>query len=154
MNIDAICDTILDVSSSPEELRFALDTFTQQCSEISDIQPDPSFDAWAEDSLLDSGVAINPNAAAHCALDYQRSVVFIRGVYAAIKTLKLRFPETPLELLYAGCGPFATAGDGPLDARDRLPRAPLGRGDSRTPAFVALRGAGPARTRPQRSPAG
>ena len=108
MNIDAICDIILDVSSSPEELRFALDAFTQQCSEVSDIQPDPSFDAWAEDSLLASGVAINPNAAAHCALDYQRSVVFIRGVYAAIKALKLRLPETPLEILYAGCGPFAT----------------------------------------------
>jgi hypothetical protein len=108
MNLDAICDTILNVSSSPEELRFALDAFTQQCTEVSDIQPDPSFDAWAEDSLLASGVAINPNAAAHCALDYQRSVVFIRGVHAAINALKIRFPDTPLEILYAGCGPFAT----------------------------------------------
>jgi hypothetical protein len=40
--------------------------------------------------------------------DYQRSVVFIRSVYAAITSLKLRFAGSPIEILYAGCGPFAT----------------------------------------------
>ncbi|MFT5710939.1 MAG: hypothetical protein ACI8QT_001639 [Halioglobus sp.] len=82
--------------------------FSAACSDISGILPDPSFDAWAEDSLLPSGVAINPQAAAHCAHDYQRSVVFIRGVHAAMNALKLHFAGTPLEILYAGCGPFAT----------------------------------------------
>jgi hypothetical protein len=108
MNINTISDTILDEASSPEALREALDAFVMLCSGVTDIQPDPSFDAWAEDSLLANGVAINPQAAAHCAVDYQRSVVFIRGVYAAINTLRLRFGDTPLEILYAGCGPFAT----------------------------------------------
>ena len=108
MNINTISCTILDESSSPQALREALDAFVLLCSEITNIRPDRSFDAWAEDALLENGVAINPQAAAHCALDYERSVVFIRGVYAAINTLKLRFPDTPLEILYAGCGPFAT----------------------------------------------
>ena len=108
MKITTIGDTILDESSTPEALRDALDAFVLLCSEITNIRPDPSFDAWAEDSLLDNGVAINPHAAAHCATDYERSVVFIRGVYAAINTLKVRFPDTPLEILYAGCGPFGT----------------------------------------------
>jgi len=108
MNINTISDTILDETSSPEALREALDAFVASCSEITNIRPDPSFDAWAEDSLLDNGVAINPQAAAHCAIDYQRSVVFIRGVYAAINVLKARFPDTRLEILYAGCGPFGT----------------------------------------------
>jgi hypothetical protein len=108
MNINTISDTILDETSSPEELREALDAFVLLCSEVTNIRPDPSFDAWAEDSLLDNGVAINPQAAAHCAVDYERSVVFIRGVYAAINALKLRFLDTPLEIFYAGCGPFAT----------------------------------------------
>jgi hypothetical protein len=108
MNINSIRDTVLDETSSPGELRAAINAFVQLCSEVSGIQPDPSFDAWAGDSLLDSGVAINPQAAAHCAVDYQRSVVFIRGVHAAINALKSRFPDTPLEILYAGCGPFAT----------------------------------------------
>jgi len=108
MNLNTISDTILAETSSQDEARDALDAYVLECSEVTDVRPDPSFDAWAEDSLLANGVAINPQAAAHCALDYKRSVVFIRGVYAAINELKLRFPNTPLEILYAGCGPFAT----------------------------------------------
>jgi hypothetical protein len=108
MNIHSISDTILDETSSPRELRDALNTFTTACSKVSGILPDPSFDAWAEDSLLPNGVAINPQAAAHCAHDYQRSVVFIRGAHAAICALRVRFAGTPLEILYAGCGPYAT----------------------------------------------
>lgn len=108
MNLNTISDTILDETRSPEALRDALDAFVLLCSDVTNIQPDPSFDAWAEDSLLDNGVAINPQAAAHCAVDYERSVVFIRGIYAAITALRLRFPGAPLEILYAGCGPFAT----------------------------------------------
>ncbi|MDG2272187.1 MAG: hypothetical protein P8L39_07785 [Halioglobus sp.] len=108
MNINTIADIILDETSSPKELRDAVDAFALLCSQITSIRPDPSFDAWAHDSFLENGVAINPQAAALCALDYQRSVVFIRGIYAAIKTLRLRFPGTRLEILYAGCGPFAT----------------------------------------------
>jgi hypothetical protein len=108
MNIDIIGDTILDESSSPGQLRDALDAFSLMSSDASNIQPDPSFSAWAGDSLLANGVAISPEAAAHCVADYQRCVMFIRGIYAAINTLRERFPDTPLEILYAGCGPFAT----------------------------------------------
>jgi hypothetical protein len=108
MNISSICNIVLDETSTAVELRDALNAFTQICSDVSGIQPAPGFDAWAADSLLDNGVAINPQAAAHCVQDYQRSVAFIRGVHAAITTLKTQHPETPLEILYAGCGPFAT----------------------------------------------
>ncbi|MFK7977018.1 MAG: hypothetical protein AB8C02_12830 [Halioglobus sp.] len=108
MNLESISNTILDETSSPEALRAALDAFVSQCSAVTDIEPNPSFDAWAEDSLLENGVAINPQAAAHCAVDYQRSVIFIRGVYAAINALESRAFDIPLEILYAGCGPFAT----------------------------------------------
>ena len=69
MNIASISKIILDETSSPEALQNALSAFVQLCSDVTGIVPDPSFDAWAEDSLLDNGVAINPNAAAHCAKD-------------------------------------------------------------------------------------
>ena len=108
MSIRTIRETILDEASSPAALRDALDAFCRLCAEVTGIWPDRSFDAWAGDALLESGVAINPRAAAHCVVDYQRSVVFIRGVQAALNALRLRFPETPLQLLYAGCGPYAT----------------------------------------------
>jgi hypothetical protein len=108
ITIESICNKILDETSSAETLSGAINAFVRTCSTVTGITPDPSFDAWAEDSLLDSGVAINPQAAAHCALDYQRTVVFIRGVYAALIDLRARFPNTTLEILYAGCGPYAT----------------------------------------------
>jgi hypothetical protein len=108
MSLTAISNSILDESSSSRQLRDALDRFALLCGDVSNIRPDPSFDAWADDALLEDGVAINPQAAAHCVVDYQRSVVFIRGVYAAIKTVKTRFPDTVIDILYAGCGPFAT----------------------------------------------
>lgn len=106
--IDSIRDRVLDESCSPGELRDALDAFSQLCEDAGGVRPDRSFDAWAGDTLLDNGVAINPRAAAHCVTDYQRTVAFLRGVNAAIDTLKIRFAQRPLEVLYAGCGPFAT----------------------------------------------
>lgn len=108
MNLSAISACILDETSSASAVRRALNAFTSLCSEISRIRPDPSFDAWADDALLDSGVAINPQAAAQCVLDYRRTVVFLRGVNAAILDLQQRSPDATVEILYAGCGPFAT----------------------------------------------
>jgi hypothetical protein len=108
MSLTVISNSILDESSSSRQLRDALDKFALLCGDVSNIRPDPSFDAWADDSLLEDGVAINPQAAAHCVVDYQRSVIYIRGVYAAINAVKTRFPHTVIDILYAGCGPFAT----------------------------------------------
>ncbi|MEP1470056.1 MAG: hypothetical protein ABJK25_03720 [Halieaceae bacterium] len=108
MTIDDIAETILDQQSSPEELRLALDSFVSLCVDAGDIAPDASFSAWAGDSLLEGGVAINPGAAAHCVSDYRRSVVFMRGVYAALVELRSRFKDSTLQVLYAGCGPYAT----------------------------------------------
>lgn len=103
-----IADSILDESCSQQQLEKALDEFAHLCSEASGIKPDPGFDAWAQDSFLDQGVAINPQAAAFCIKDYQRSTMFIRGLYAAINSAQQRFSGAPIKLLYAGCGPFAT----------------------------------------------
>lgn len=108
MNLTQIGDSLLDEASSTAQLRAALDAFALLCSDVGGVVPDRSFDAWAGDSLLADGVAINPEAAAHCVKDYQRSVVFVRAVYAAIKTARKRFANSPIEVLYAGCGPFAT----------------------------------------------
>ena len=104
----AIRDVILDESSSTQQLHAALDRYAQLATDITGIAPDPSFDGWATDAFLDQGVAINPQAAANCLKDYQRSVAFIRGVHAAIEFTRHRFPGEVIQILYAGCGPYAT----------------------------------------------
>ena len=106
--LESIARRILDESSTSAELQRALDEFLRQCSHIGSVEPDRSFNAWAEDSFLTSGVAINPQAAAHCVTDYRRSVVFMRGLQAALRVALDRFPHRPLRILYAGCGPYAT----------------------------------------------
>ncbi len=106
--LTVIIDTILNESSSATCLQGALDQFARICSDVSGIVPDSSFDSWADDTFLDGGMAINPQAAAYCIKDYHRSVMFIRGVYAAINVVQERFTDTPVNILYAGCGPFAT----------------------------------------------
>ncbi len=103
----SITDIVLDETSSSRALQEALDDFARLCSNISGINPDPSHNAWAEDIFLDNGTAINPQAAAFCIKDYQRSVIFMRALYAAMSTAQLRFNDT-IHVLYAGCGPFAT----------------------------------------------
>lgn len=54
------------------------------------------------------GVALSSSGAADCVDDYLRTVYFIKGVYKALTKLCIDFPERSINVLYAGCGPYAT----------------------------------------------
>ncbi len=58
------------------------------------------------DTALPAGVAISPAQAAQCLFDRMRTVIFMRGVHAAVAEALRRFPGQRLEILYAGCGPY------------------------------------------------
>ena len=108
LQLEELTAVLLAQGSTAGQLIAALERYVQVCHIVGGIEPDPAFDAWAGDSFLADGVAIAPQAAAHCARDYRRTVVFIRGVSAALEQSKQRFPGETLHIVYAGCGPYAT----------------------------------------------
>jgi len=60
----------------------------------------------AEDrTMLDSGMAVSPLMAAFCAREVLRSAAFIKGAGAAVQDAARE--DRPVQVLYAGCGPFA-----------------------------------------------
>lgn len=60
------------------------------------------------EAALNGGQALSSYHAAVCTEDYLRTSYFIKGVYKALTKLMMDFPGRPVNILYAGCGPFAT----------------------------------------------
>jgi len=54
-----------------------------------------------------SGVAISPTMASMCVDDFARTVQFIRGTHDAIRDIRKQIKDRPIQVLYAGCGPWA-----------------------------------------------
>ncbi len=57
--------------------------------------------------VLPTGKAISSASAAHCLIEFMRTAVFLRGIYKAIQQKKEE-EKQPVQILYAGCGPYAT----------------------------------------------
>jgi hypothetical protein len=76
-------------------------------AQITGVGDDSEASADNANTMLSYGRAVSPLGAGKCILDFVRTAQFLRGVYAALRTAQLRFPYENIDVLYAGCGPFA-----------------------------------------------
>src|SRR6476646_3042240 len=101
-----ITDALL-LSDDHEVLDDAVLRLHTLLSATSGLTDDPTDSSSVDDVLLPNGIAISPRDAARCILDSARTSRFLRGIYAALLEAQRLFPDVPIEILYAGCGPFA-----------------------------------------------
>ena len=99
--LESVASVIADPASSREEVDRA-------CAGLYDTLAGIAAPALsAESERLESGVALSPALAAKCLLDGARTAAFVRGAVNAIREAVGRFGPEPVEVLYAGTGPFA-----------------------------------------------
>lgn len=97
---------ILNPAANCQDLWHAIDAIHAAMYSITGILRQQGDFQDGTDTALPAGVAISPEQAAQCLFDRIRTVIFMRGVCAAVAEALRRFPGQRLEILYAGCGPY------------------------------------------------
>ena len=102
-----IADELLSDQTEDNRLNAAVTQMYSLCSSLTGIDQYSDHVDDSDATIVWSGEAISPKDAARCVLDYSRTSKFLRGLHAAILEAQKRFPNTAIEILYGGCGPFA-----------------------------------------------
>ena len=100
--------TVLDRNQSAHTLRPEVIEITTVLASSQAVWASSQQDISRGETQTSNGLALSPTMAAMCAEDYVRTIAFIRGIHAAIVEVRQRFPDRPVRILYAGCGPYAT----------------------------------------------
>ncbi len=106
-----LTETLLNRDATHAQLLNAarsLSEFFERFSPISTRADRSKLGDDATHTYLSSGIAISPLDAAICTNEYMRTAKYLRGVYEAMNDLITRFQSKKVQILYAGCGPYAT----------------------------------------------
>ena len=97
-----IVNSIIASSTNEEHIHWAkkLSAFYQNV--LTDKQLDNN------EIVVQGGIALSSSGAADCVDDCLRTVNFIKGIHKALNNLVVHFPNRNINILYAGCGPYAT----------------------------------------------
>ncbi len=82
-----------------------IDQMYQCYSELSGLTADTGDLILSDPAYLPDGEALSPPLAASCMFDYLRTIKFMRAAFAAAGDLLKKHKK--INILYAGCGPFA-----------------------------------------------
>ncbi len=98
--LKSLTQNIFDASNQPTILNASnlLYQFYQEFDTFPDTQ---------KDIHLLHGIALSQEHAGDCIKDAKRTIHFINGVFEVITQSIQKFPNTPIRILYAGCGPYA-----------------------------------------------
>jgi hypothetical protein len=107
LSLTQIAGELLSDHADDDRLSAAAAGLYALCSSVVGVGEHSAHAGDARGTRLPGGEAIAPMDAARCVLDHRRTSAFLRGLHAAVLGAQARFPDTPIEILYAGCGPFA-----------------------------------------------
>lgn len=101
-----IIDALL-FSDNHSELTYAALKLHSLLAKISGMNNDTVHASDSLSTALLFGEALSPINAGRCVSDAVRTSKFFRGIHAALLEAQRRFANDAIEILYAGCGPFA-----------------------------------------------
>lgn len=105
--LKALTDCLLDENNSWGEKRQVVNEIAALFAGLGIYDIQTNNREIGEAVPLAEGYAISSWGAAMCLLEVKRTMVFVKGIIAAIQTLQHKNTNPPLHILDAGCGPFA-----------------------------------------------
>lgn len=105
--IHSCMNTILNPDSSCESLNDAVEGIRKL---FSDITGESAMSDMSNLSgrITPHGYSLDPMGALNCISDVLRTVKYMRGINIALKDLRNLLPDSIINIVYAGCGPFAS----------------------------------------------
>lgn len=105
MDVKALVVQLL-LCDSPGSAKPLVDKLVARLSQITQLELHPAFFFDEAATITSRGKAVSPTTAAQCAEDVERTRVFLQGIYQAITDKQAQKNGRPVNLLYAGTGPF------------------------------------------------